>query len=138
MSLKYTAVSHLFVMQSGYMTDCEVVLVIRNVWLPDSFLVGTERLFYEQLPYLYKISEISMTMSVKVSAVLLNLTLEILLEYAIRRIIKAWCLVWLPSKGGFPVLARSSSQLAASTRMNVIPFPPHANLVAHGMHVCRR
>ena len=21
--------------------------------------------------------------------------------------------------------------------MNVIPFPPHANLVAHGMHVCR-
>jgi hypothetical protein len=36
-------------------------------------------------------------------------------------------------KGGFPVLARSSSQLAASTRTNVIPFPPHANLVAHGM-----
>jgi hypothetical protein len=41
------------------------------------------------------------------------------------------------SKGGFPVLARSSSQLAASTRMNVIPIPPHANLVAHGMPVCR-
>jgi hypothetical protein len=40
-------------------------------------------------------------------------------------------------KGGFSVLARSSSQLAASTRMNVIPFPPHANLVAHGMPVCR-
>ena len=41
------------------------------------------------------------------------------------------------TKGGFPVLTRSSSQLAASTRMNVIPFPPHANLVAHGMPVCR-
>jgi hypothetical protein len=40
-------------------------------------------------------------------------------------------------KGGFPVLARSSSQLAASTRTNVIPFPPHANLVAHGMPVRR-
>jgi hypothetical protein len=42
----------------------------------------------------------------------------------------------LPS-GGFPVLARSTSQLAASTRTNVIPFPPHADLVAHGMPVRR-
>jgi hypothetical protein len=30
----------------------------------------------------------------------------------------------LKSKGGFPVLARSSSQLAANTRTKVIPFPP--------------
>ena len=36
-----------------------------------------------------------------------------------------------------PVLARSSSQLAASTRTNVIPFPPHANLITHGMPVRR-
>ena len=36
------------------------------------------------------------------------------------------------SKGGFPAFARSSSQLAASTRMNVIPFPPHARLGSGG------
>ena len=32
---------------------------------------------------------------------------------------------------------QSSYEAPASTRTNVIPFPPHANLVAHGMPVCR-
>ena len=36
-----------------------------------------------------------------------------------------------------PVLARSTSQLAAITRTNFIPFPSHANLVAHCMPVRR-
>jgi hypothetical protein len=34
-------------------------------------------------------------------------------------------------------LAANCEELRASTRMNVIPFPPHANLVAHGMPVRR-
>ena len=28
-------------------------------------------------------------------------------------------------------------RISSPRSMNVIPFPPHANLVAHGMHVCR-
>jgi hypothetical protein len=79
-------VSHLFVVQSDYdwLWSCGVVLVIRNV-LQDSFVVGTERLLYESTNN-SRICTISTTLNENVSlmarvcAVLLNLTLEVLLN----------------------------------------------------------